>query len=95
MSYAVVVATVAEAAPVVAAVAPGRAATAARVQRVRDSVTGEVADWAIHDRHSLSPGAVVAGPAIIAEDETSTLVGAGWTASVTAQGYIELVRGTR
>jgi N-methylhydantoinase A/oxoprolinase/acetone carboxylase beta subunit len=43
----------------------------------------------------LAPGAVLAGPAIVAEDETSTLVGAGWTASVTAQGYIELVRGAR
>lgn len=95
MSYAVVVATVAEAAPAVAA-APGRSvATAVRVQRVRDSVTGEVADWAIYDRASLAPGAVLAGPAIVAEDETSTLVGAGWTASVTAQGYIELVRGAR
>lgn len=95
MSYAVVVATVAEAAPAVAA-APGRnEAQAVRVQRVRDSVTGEVADWAIYDRASLTPGAVLAGPAIVAEDETSTLVGAGWTASVTAQGYIELVRGAR
>lgn len=95
MSYAVVVATVAEAAPSVAAV-PGRSeAQAVRVQRVRDSVTGEVADWAIYDRASLAPGAVLAGPAIVAEDETSTLVGAGWTASVTAQGYIELVRGAR
>jgi N-methylhydantoinase A len=95
MSYAVVVATVAEAAPAVAAL-PGRSeATAVRVQRVRDSVTGEVADWAIYDRASLAPGAVLAGPAIVAEDETSTLVGAGWTASVTAQGYIELVRGAR
>jgi N-methylhydantoinase A len=95
MSYAVVVATVAEGAPSVSPVAAGGAAKAVRMQCVRDSVTGEVADWAIHDRAGLSPGMTVAGPAIIAEDETSTLVGPGWTAGITAQGYIELVRGAR
>ncbi len=64
-----------------------------RHQQVRDTITGEVAAWAIHDRTSLSPGATIAGPAIIAEDETSTLVGPGWTASINGFGYIELTRG--
>ena len=36
------------------------------------------------------PGALVAGPAIVAEDETSTLVGPGWNATVNGLGYIEL-----
>ncbi len=31
---------------------------------------------------------------MIAEDETSTLVGPGWTANVNGFGYIELVRET-
>ena len=35
--------------------------------------------WAVYDRAALAPGARIAGPAIIAEDETSTLVGPGWT----------------
>ncbi len=95
MSYAVVVATVPPDTPAVAPVAGGAAAVPVGSQRVRDSVTGEVADWAVYDRAALSPGAAVAGPAVIAEDETSTLVGPGWRASVTAQGYIELVRGAR
>jgi len=95
MSYAVVVATVPPDPPAAAAAATGAAAVPVGSQRVRDSVTGEVADWAVYDRAALSPGAAVAGPAIIAEDETSTLVGPGWRASVTAQGYIELVRGAR
>ena len=55
---------------------------AAREQIVRDTTTGEVAPWAVHDRAALAPGARIAGPAIIAEDETSTLVGRGWTAAV-------------
>ncbi len=46
---------------------------------VRDTASGEVATWAVYDRASLAPGARIAGPAIVAEDETSTLVGPGWT----------------
>ena len=43
---------------------------------------------------TLAPGARLPGPAIIAEDETSTLIGIGWTASINGLGYIELVRET-
>ncbi len=66
----------------------------ARVQRVRDSASGEAADWAVFDRASLSPGATLAGPAIIAEDETSTLIGPGWRARMTRQGWLDLTRET-
>jgi N-methylhydantoinase A len=93
MSYAVLVATVPEEVAD-ATVAPGNAvAKPVRMQKVRDTVTGEVADWAVYDRAALGPGASLHGPAIVAEDETSTLVGAGWSASVNALGYIELNRG--
>ena len=37
-------------------------------------------------------GVGAAGPAIIAEDETSTLVPPGWSAAVNTLGYIELTR---
>ncbi len=96
MSYAVVVSTVPEETddlPV-----PGDdalfvpEAVAVRSQAVRDSVTGEVSPWGIYDRATLRPGARIAGPAIIAEDETSTLIGIGWTGSINGLGYIELVR---
>ncbi len=63
-----------------------------RRQAVRDTVTGEVTDWLVHDRSALPSDASIMGPAIIAEDETSTLVGPGWTASVDKFGYIELLR---
>jgi N-methylhydantoinase A len=92
MSYAVVVATVPEAAAQSAAPGTERIARPTGIQSVRDTVTGEVSDWAIHDRTALAPGARVAGPAIVAEDETSTLVGPGWTASIDARGYIAMVR---
>ncbi len=98
MSYAVVVATLAEEEDVPpvpgddALFAPE--AVVVRTQAVRDSVTGEVSPWAIYDRADLQPGARLSGPAIVAEDETSTLVGIGWTASINGLGYIELVRET-
>jgi N-methylhydantoinase A len=98
LSYAVVVATVPEEADEPPA-AGGDAlfapeAVAVRSQAVRDSVTGEVSPWAIYDREALLAGARISGPAIIAEDETSTLIGSGWTGSINGLGYIELVRET-
>ncbi|MBU6498992.1 MAG: hydantoinase/oxoprolinase family protein [Rhodospirillales bacterium] len=93
MSYAVVVATIAaDLADPPPPPPPGAAAPAA-ARPVRDTATGIVADWAIHDRAALAAGVRIAGPAIIAEDETSTLVGPGWSAALNGLGYIELRRG--
>jgi N-methylhydantoinase A len=94
MSYAVVVATAAGPPPPQAMAPQPSTPAPARTQRVRDSVSGEEAEWAVFDRASLVAGARLAGPAIVAEDETSTLVGAGWTAFVNGHGYLELVRET-
>jgi N-methylhydantoinase A len=96
MGYAVLVATAVED----SAEAPLAAASemfepevaAARRQAVRDTLSGEVSDWTVFDRATLAPGARVTGPAIVAEDETSTLVGPGWSATVNGLGYIELTR---
>ena len=93
MSYAVLVATV----PIVDDVVTAATITesvpvAARAQMVRDTVTGEIVAWAVFDRAALAPGATMRGPAIIVEDETSTLVCPGWQASVNAFGYIEMLR---
>ena len=91
MSYAVTVATIPDggAAPTPAAAQ----ASPARVLAVSDTATGEVSDWAVHDRTSLAVGATVNGPAVVAEDETSTLIGPGWAATVDARGYLDLRRG--
>ena len=59
---------------------------------MRDTATGLVADWAVHDRASLAEGVSIAGPAIIAEAETSTLVGPAWTATIDPLGYIDMRR---
>ena len=98
MSYAVLVATIPQddpGTPLVgddAVFAPD--AVPARTQPVRDTATGEVSLWPVYDRGTLAPGVHVAGPAIVAEDETSTLVCQGWNATVNGLGYIELTQET-
>ena len=90
MSYAVTVGTVPEAGP--ASLAPmGRAAVRGQ-QMVRDTATGEIAAWEVCQRDDLAVGAEIAGPAIVAEAETSTLIGPGWTGVVDARGFLDLRR---
>ncbi len=64
----------------------------ARHRPVFDPELGEFVTVAIYDRHDLKPGAQIAGPAIIIEDETSTVVTRLFDATVDAFGYIELTR---
>mgnify|MGYP002623089181 CR=1 FL=1 len=92
LSFAVTVATQSEEVEPAAEVAPAPAPAPLRHQAVRDTATGEVTDWAVYDRAALVPGAVVAGPCIVAEAETSTLVGRGWTCRMDGLGYLELTQ---
>jgi N-methylhydantoinase A len=62
------------------------------LRSVFDPETGEFVEVAIHERSDLKPGALIPGPAIIIEDETSTVVSRSFDASVDAFGYIELIR---
>ncbi len=64
----------------------------ARHRPVFDPELGEFVTVAIYDRHDLTPGAQIAGPAIIVEDETSTVITRLFDATVDAFGYIELTR---
>ncbi len=59
---------------------------------VFDSETGEERQVPIYARPDLQPGSDISGPAIIAEAETATLVGARFDASVNSHGYIVLTR---
>ena len=88
MSYAVTVATAPHEGPPSAP--PPATGAAPRTQVIRDTATGRVAPWAVCDRSELAAG--IAGPAVIAEDETSTLVGPGWRARALPDGAIELRR---
>ena len=59
---------------------------------VFDSETGEERRVCVYLRSDLEPGSAVPGPAIIAEDQTSTLVGKRFDAHVDGHGYIVLTR---
>jgi 5-oxoprolinase (ATP-hydrolysing) len=54
--------------------------------------SGQWRDAALHVRESLSAGATIAGPAVIAEQNATTVVETGWQAVLTAAGAIEMQR---
>jgi N-methylhydantoinase A len=60
--------------------------------RAMRDAAGETIEAALHRRADLRPGARIFGPAIITEDETSTVVNASFEAHVNGFGYIELRR---
>jgi N-methylhydantoinase A len=94
MSYAVTIATLPPSSPPRQAAADAHAAVPARTQIVRDTVTGETSAWTVYERGQARPGAQFAGPAIVAEAETSILIGPGWSGRMTEEGHIELARKT-
>jgi N-methylhydantoinase A len=57
-----------------------------------DSQAGEFQNVPIYWRGDLSPGAKISGPAVIAEDDTSTVVSPLFEAQVDKFGYIALTR---
>ena len=57
-----------------------------------DPQAGAFAEVPIYWRADLSPGARIEGPAVIAEDDTSTVVGALFDAQIDQFGYIALTR---
>jgi N-methylhydantoinase A len=67
----------------------------ARRRAVFDHESGAFVEVAIFERGALAPGAVVAGPAVIVEDETSTVVTRLFAAHIDAFGTIALVRRER
>ncbi|MCO6418531.1 hydantoinase/oxoprolinase family protein [Siccirubricoccus sp. KC 17139] len=92
LSFAVTVATEVPAVEPAAEVEAAPAPAPIRQQQVRDTTTGEVTEWAVYDRAAMAPGAVVAGPCIVAEAETSTLVGRGWSCRMDGLGYLDLTQ---
>jgi N-methylhydantoinase A len=57
-----------------------------------DPQAGEFQDVPIYWRGDLAPGATIAGPAVIAEDDTSTVVSPLFEARLDKFGYIALTR---
>jgi N-methylhydantoinase A len=53
-------------------------------------VLREFASAPVYNRQKLEPGQIVVGPAVIAEDETTTVVTSGFVAAVDPSGAIRL-----
>jgi len=65
-----------------------------RYQALFDPETGAMAMVPVHARTALPAGTRIAGPALIVEDETTTMVIAGFLAEIAPGGAI-LLRDTR
>lgn len=92
LSFAVTVRTVDAHVDPAAAVAEAPGPKPIRIQMVRDTATGEVSEWPVYDREDMTPGATLQGPAIVAEAETSTLIGPSWTCRMDGLGYLDLTQ---
>ncbi|MGH7247334.1 MAG: hydantoinase/oxoprolinase family protein, partial [Pseudomonadota bacterium] len=64
-------------------------------RRVFDPGSGAPVEVPIYWRRDLAPGARIKGPAVIAEDETSTVVSPDFDARIDRFDYIELIRSKR
>ena len=60
--------------------------------RVKMYAEGAGHDTPVYDRDHLKPGMKVAGPAIFAEKNATTIVEPGWGAEITARDHIVLRR---
>ena len=76
----------------IAEVARKPAGTAGGHRQFFDGRAGETIDVPLYRRELLSPGATVAGPAIIAEDETSTFISVSFEAHIDSAGSIVMER---
>ncbi len=79
--------------PLKAKRAPAKATPKPRGKRlIYDPALGKQVAAPVYWRFDLPPGASFKGPAIIAEDETSTIVGANFKSTINSLGYIVLER---
>jgi N-methylhydantoinase A len=71
---------------------PERQASPGATQPLLDPASGRSADAPVYLRSDLDAGARVPGPALITEDQTTTVVAAGWEAAIDTHGSIVLSR---
>ena len=77
----------------VARKAPKRAAPKPlRSRRIFDAAAGKQMNAPVYWRFDMKPGAAIKGPAIIAEHETSTIVGSRFKAEINSLGQIVMER---
>jgi N-methylhydantoinase A len=92
LSWVMTVSAPAEAIAEAAAPERPHEAVPRRRRSIFDPATGEAIEVPIYWRNDLAPGAHLTGPAVIAEDETSTVVSRLFEARLDGFGYIHLTR---
>lgn len=92
MTWAVTVSTAGEKVEPAGEVSGQSEAKPASHRDVFDAGTAAVTSFAIFNRKDLAPGALIHGPALIVEDETTTVVSPAFDAEINALGYIDMTR---
>jgi N-methylhydantoinase A len=92
LTWAITVSTASELPQALGEVAPRAVPAAAGQRAVFDPQSDTFGEISLYRRADLAPGMRIVGPAIIAEDETSTFVSAQFSATLNAAGYIVMER---
>ena len=92
VSWAVEISAASAAVATAGAVGEAPAPTPYAERQLLDARTGEEVVAPAYRREALVPGSRITGPAIIVEDDTSTVVSPSFDASINALGYIVLER---
>jgi N-methylhydantoinase A len=92
LSWSLVVRTRASKPPRAVRLAVRAAPKAKTAKQVYDPAAQRFRRAAIHERPTLQPGMRLQGPALVIEDQTTSVVGAGFRASVNSLGYLMLDR---
>jgi len=92
VSWSVTVATLPEVSDPLPAVATHTTPATSGSREIYDPAAGGLTDAALYWRFDLDPGATLTGPAVIAEDETSTVIPTGFTAKIDAGLAIVMTR---
>ncbi|GLH81785.1 methylhydantoinase [Bradyrhizobium sp. SSBR45G] len=92
LSWSVLATTDARQPATVAAVTRKPAGQAAGHRKFFDGRAGHFVEIPLYRREQMAPGAVIAGPAVIAEDETSTFVSNSFDAHIDGAGSIVMER---
>ena len=92
LTWAVTVSSPATVSATSDAVAAAEAPSPMGTRRLFDPDRTDFVEVPVHARETLGPGMSIPGPAVITEDQTTTIVGAGFDAHLDALSYIRMER---
>lgn len=88
VTWSVTVSTLPQAVQPIALPEATRQREPSSIRPVWEPALGEQRDFGLHWRFDLHTGEKIAGPALVAEDETTIVVPAGWMARLDEQGHL-------